>query len=82
MWLPQRQIAPLNPKDQNNTLIKTRINYIELFVSLSEGDGIPLTLLYHVDATSTSWAYSHIKTSQLTNFASTTSIINTSLVVS
>jgi hypothetical protein len=80
MWLPQRQIAPLNPEDQNNTLIKTRINY-ELFVSVLEGDGIPLTLLYHVDATSTSWAYSHIKTPQLANVASTTSIINTCLVV-
>jgi len=80
MWLPQRQIVPLNPEDQNNTLIKTGINY-ELFVLVSEGDGIPLTLLYHVDATSTSWAYNHIKTPQLTNVASTTSIINTSLVV-
>jgi hypothetical protein len=54
----------LNPKDQNNTLIKTKISY-GLSISLLEGDGIPLAFLYWVDETSTSWACCHIKTLKL-----------------
>ncbi len=52
----------LNLEDQNNALIKTRISY-GLFVSVPEGDGIPLTLLYCIDATFASWACHHVKTS-------------------
>jgi hypothetical protein len=50
-----KYVATLNPKDQNNTLIKSGINY-GLSVSLLEGDGIPFALLYHADATFVSWA--------------------------
>ncbi len=49
-----KYVATLNPEDQNNTLIKSGINY-GLFVSLLKGDGIPLAFLYHTNATSISW---------------------------
>jgi hypothetical protein len=49
-----KKIVTLNLENQNNTLIKIGINYA-LYVSLLEGDGIPLTLLYCTDATFASW---------------------------
>jgi hypothetical protein len=70
----------INPKDQKNTLIKTRISY-GLFVSLREEDGIPFALMHCTHETSTSWACCHIKTVQLANVTSTTITTNTSLVV-
>ncbi len=73
-------MATLNLEDQNNTLIKSGINYW-LFVSLLKWDGIPLALLYHVNATSTSWAQHCINTSWLANVASITLAINTPLEV-
>jgi len=73
-------IVTLNLEDQNNTLIKTRISY-GLFISLPEGDGIPLALLYRVHATSMSWVYYHVKTPHLASVASTSSATNTSPVV-
>jgi len=73
-------IITLNLEDENNTIIKTKINY-GLYVSLLKGDGIPLALLCHIDATSTSWAYYRVKTLRLANVTSTTSATNTSLVV-
>jgi hypothetical protein len=76
----QKKIVTLNPKDQNNTLIITRIRY-GLSVSLLEGDGIPLALLYYIDETFASWVHRHIKTLRLANVASTTLTANTSLVV-
>jgi hypothetical protein len=50
IWLPQKYIATLNLEDQKNTLSKSGINY-GLFVSLKEGDGIPLALLYLANVT-------------------------------
>jgi hypothetical protein len=50
-------------------------------MSLLEGDGIPLTLLYRVDATFAAWACCRVKTLLLVNVVSTTSATNTSLVV-
>jgi hypothetical protein len=69
-----------NIEVQNNTLIKMRINY-GLFVSLVEGDEIPLALLYHIDATSTCWAFWHVNTPWLANVAFIASTTHTSLVV-
>jgi len=56
------------------------INY-GLFMSLLEGDGIPLALLYHIDATFASWACRRVNTLQLANASSTTSTMNTFLMV-
>jgi hypothetical protein len=64
----------------NNTLIKIGISY-GLFVSLLEGDRIPLTLLYRIDVTSLSWACHRINTLQLANVAYITSATNTYLMV-
>jgi len=50
-------------------------------VSLFKGDGIPLALLYRVDATSASWACYCVNTLQLASVASISSAINTTLVV-
>jgi hypothetical protein len=50
-------------------------------MSLLEGDGIPLALLYHVDVTFTSWACQRVNTLRLANVASITLTTNTSLVV-
>ncbi len=50
-------------------------------MSLLEGDGIPLALLYCVDATFASWACCRVKIPWLINVASTTSATNTSMVV-
>jgi len=70
----------LNPKNQNNTLTKTKINY-GLSISLQEGDGIPLAFLHCIDATSTSWVCHCVKTQWLANATSITSTTNTSLMV-
>jgi hypothetical protein len=50
-------------------------------ISLLEGDGIPLALLYCADATFASWACCRINTQQLANVVSTTLATNTSLAV-
>jgi hypothetical protein len=47
-------------EDQNNTLIKIKINY-GLSISLPEGDGIALALMYCTDETFASWAHHHVK---------------------
>jgi hypothetical protein len=78
MRLPPKYIATLNHEDQNNTLIKSGINQ---FVSLLEGDGIPMALLYHVDATFASCACCCVKTLWLVNVTPITLATNTSLVV-
>jgi len=77
--LLQRYITTLNTKDQNITLIKSGINY-GLYVSLSNGDGIPLAFLYHVDATFASWVWRCINTLWLANTTSIGSTTNTSLM--
>jgi hypothetical protein len=56
------------------------INY-GLYVSLLEGDGIPLALLYHINVAFASWVCQCINTPQLANVAfDTTLATNTSLV--
>ncbi len=49
-----KYVTTLNPKDQNNTLLKSGINYGQS-MSLLEGDGISLALLYRANATFASW---------------------------
>jgi len=75
-----KYVATLNPKYQNNTLIKSGIDYGP-FMSLLEGDGIPFALLYHTNATFASWAWRCENTSWLANVALIALAINISLVV-